>query len=285
MKLFPEGGFSVPIGSVKPFNPKSASVTWLIANDPEDMGAHPNRIRRFIEMYESQGSDTYVIPLATELRLSEQEKQEYGTLLSRSATLALGLGGSDLTPQLFEQENRESVDTNLARDKSEAWLWRFFLESRHRPYLMAICRSHQFLLSLLGFPLVQDIEKELKLKSHRKGNHELRVLNSVGFEELYSSLPRGESNTFHHQGFFHISENEFIEITARSSDGMVEATIFKDGSGATFQFHPELMTPEVFLAFARDSLRQAQVYKTSRFLVSSPKPEIGSKSCRRLFSN
>ena len=259
MSLFPEGGFSVAVGEIKPFFSSTRPTTWLVANDPEDIGAHPQRIKRFIDMFESQGSEAYVLPLASDLRLSEKDRAEYISLLARSAQLAVGLGGSDLTPELFGQKNRYSIDTNLSRDEAEARLWRGFLNEPIRPYIVAVCRSHQFILSLLGYPLVQDIEKELHLESHRNGNHPLQVLNPQGFEKLYSALPHHSSNTFHHQGFVEIDGQGLVEVTARSQDGVIEATVFKDGSGATFQFHPELMSKEVFEAFVRDSLNQAQL--------------------------
>ncbi len=260
-------------------------TAFLIANEASDMSEHHERMNEFLVPLKDAGADTYVIPVAADIGLSETDAEDFRQKIARQGDLIIGMGGDDIDPRLSGQDNESllSKDVNPSIVHPEARLWRTIL-TVGKSYSVGICRSHQLILSLLGYKLVLDIETQLKLPSHRKGYHPLvRKAMSV-FDNVFNLFLYGESNTLHHQGFFGVENSDQYEVTNVDEHGVLESGVFKNGRGATFQFHPERMSPEAIAQFFKTIVQEA---RASRNRPATPMKlrefEKSIRSCEAAF--
>jgi putative glutamine amidotransferase len=164
-------------------------------------------------------------------------------------------GGGDLNEKFYNHKIDEKERATLgkiepAREQYEIQLLEW-ARTRNLPVL-GICRGFQMMNSFARGTLIPDIptwQKKIKVKpllKHR-GNlnysepaHEIHFDGDSQFFRIMGSRRTLGVNSIHHQG---ISEcGSALKITARSSDGMIEA--FEDPSKRFWlgvQFHPERM--------------------------------------------
>lgn len=145
-------------------------------------------------------------------------------------------GGIDVDPCFYDEPVDGSVDMNREMDMFQMNMLIEFANS-FKPVL-GICRGHQLANVVFGGSLIQDIpEKE----DHIRHNH-VDSINMITAEkgsllaELYGTEPFGV-NSAHHQAVKVPGKN--LVVTARSSDGVVEALEHTSLPIKTVQFHPE----------------------------------------------
>ena len=180
------------------------------------------------------GGIPFIIPITT----SDKEIDEY---LDRIDGLLM-TGGEDVSPLLFGQEPSPFLGTVVPeRDTYDLALIRKAV-LKGIPVL-GICRGIQCLNIAMGGDLIQDIPSEVKdAIQHRQtgprsyGSHTIMIEKGSLMEKLLGS---GEVavNSFHHQACGKIAPG--FKVTAKSSDGIVEAIESPDGKFYGVQFHPE----------------------------------------------
>lgn len=151
------------------------------------------------------------------------------------------VGGDDIDPALFGQENTHSQGIDSARDKAEMALLNGFCGAG-KPVL-GICRGHQAVNVWLGGDLLQDLGPEL-VPFHRKEEgdqvHLIQAAEGSLLHRLYG--PVFPVNSSHHQGLGRLGKG--LRVTARSEGGVIEAVEHETLPLICVQFHPERMTGE-----------------------------------------
>ncbi len=152
-------------------------------------------------------------------------------------------GGGDIAPWLFGQEPMPGLGSwDTQRDTFELALSRAAWE-RRLP-MLGICRGCQVMNVALGGSLIQDIGSSVQgallhdapVLPHELA-HEIEIEEGSVLARLFmASLLR--VNSFHHQAVDQPAP--LLTVTARSSDGVIEALEARDGRFAlALQFHPE----------------------------------------------
>jgi len=155
------------------------------------------------------------------------------------------LGGGDVDPAAYGQERRAKiVGASVERDTSELVLIRAAL-ARGMPVL-AVCRGHQVLNVALGSALDQHISDTPGIEGHgvpfvEDGaqindvtiDPDTRVAHAMG-------VVQAKCSCHHHQAV--VEPGDGLVVTARSADGIIEATELADPGGpwvVGVQWHPE----------------------------------------------
>jgi putative glutamine amidotransferase len=168
-------------------------------------------------------------------------------------------GGGDVASHLFGRDPVKAVTKScLARDEFEIDLFRA-ARGRGIP-IMGICRGLQVANVAMGGDLIQDIPSEMPdAIGHMQGLARMDELHhwveaEGGPSELLAAF--GERrflvNSYHHQAAGRLAPG--LRVTARSSDGIVEAFEAEEGYLLCVQFHPEGLTgryPAFLRLFAR----------------------------------
>lgn len=196
---------------------------------------------------------------------------------SASCGALLLMGGGDMDPSLFGEENRGSRFISRRRDDAEIELVRLFV-SRKAP-ILGICRGLQVLNVFFGGGLIQDIPTAAAHKGYYDAGgvncdrvHDIRA--SGFLSELYG--PRFAVNSSHHQAAGRVGAE--LTVAARADDGVVEALIHDSLPIIAVQWHPERMTGE---RRRDDTVDGAEVFSYFRKLCeenSYGEQSAGSKS-------
>jgi putative glutamine amidotransferase len=159
-------------------------------------------------------------------------------------------GGGDIDPQQFNGASHPRVyDVITERDALEIDLVLAAVQSG-RPFL-GICRGAQVVNVALGGTLYTHILDQLPGAldhEHHAGQpfsylaHRVEVAPGSRLAGIMGAGP-AQVNSLHHQGICDVAPG--LEITARASDGLVEAAELKEHPfGLTVQWHPEWL-PEL----------------------------------------
>jgi putative glutamine amidotransferase len=176
-------------------------------------------------------------------------------LVAESVARADGVmltGGDDIQPELYagtlEPGLRKTVsETDRERDLFELLL----IEEtfRQRKPLFAICRGHQIANVAFGGTLIVDIPSEMPgALRHQQLDRKNEKVHDVELTRgsLISKITRQRTlgvNSSHHQAVRELAEP--FQVTARSSDGVIEALELAPDAAKTLpyflavQFHPE----------------------------------------------
>lgn len=147
-------------------------------------------------------------------------------------------GGADLDPCYYGEEIlNDTVKIRPERDAFEPALFRAFFDAG-KP-IFGICRGCQLINVALGGTLYQDLAAQKGL------NHSDPALRHEVYTQKDSLLYRlfGEcflTNSTHHQSVKRLADG--LRITARSSEGIVEALEHESRPVFATQFHPERLT-------------------------------------------
>lgn len=162
----------------------------------------------------------------------------------------LSIGGCDINPILYNQENKFCNRINDLRYNFENLLIKEFLKT-NKPFL-GICAGMQILNVSSGGNLYQDI----KAHSHEPFIYDdlHHVININQDSRLYSILQNKtiKVNSYHHQAIKNLGNN--LSSVAFSEDGIIEAIEIKDHKFCIgVQWHPECMkdTDQIFTAFIK----------------------------------
>ena len=180
-----------------------------------------------------------------------------GEELPADARGLLLTGGVDVDPRLYGEKRSPLTDRpNRKRDAHELRLLRQAL-ARDLPVL-CICRGHELLNVALGGSLTQHIEGNGH-RGHEDGTSNWHGVTVEGFgrlSDVYGPDRTLRVNSRHHQGVTEERLAPSLRVTARSSDGFVEAVESVERRWVMgIQWHPERseMHPDslaLFRAFA-----------------------------------
>src|SRR5918994_4034153 len=157
-------------------------------------------------------------------------------------------GGSDLDPDYYGEERAHELGvTNPERDAFEIALLRLAL--RRRVPILGICRGMQVLNVALGGTLYQDLSSQLgkDILKHWQETpkwqpaHKIEILHNSNLAEI-TRYQYVKVNSYHHQGIKEVADS--LVVTARSSDGVIEAVEYHDFSDQWLigvQWHAEMM--------------------------------------------
>jgi putative glutamine amidotransferase len=219
----------------------------LIANLPKDYGKNSHRLQRFSTVFKSQGLKNFLLPILANAGLSLAETNDFHNLLIQAFPLAVAMGGDDIDPQLYGQKNTHSKNINPTRDQYELSFLRDYMHSE-KGFLLGVCRGSQMAAVALGYSMVQDIPAQIDNHiSHADDWHEVQILpvpNNPLSQVLKPKSDQLMIYSFHHQAIAFNRQGP-LQVLAKSSDGVVEATGLKSGRGLFLQFHPELMENEL----------------------------------------
>jgi len=183
-------------------------------------------------------------------------------------------GGNDLNPMLHQTRLSSSLaaTTIPTRDGGRRDLFELLLLDevfRQRKPLLAICRGHQLLNVALGGSLYVDLPTQKRTRiDHGQLARSTEVTHSVRLTRgsLLAKITKTQTlgvNSTHHQAVNRVAAA--LQVTARSSDGVIEGVEQKRGAGMlpfllSVQFHPERLQsrhPEhraIFESFAQACL-------------------------------
>jgi putative glutamine amidotransferase len=194
----------------------------------------------YVESVAGAGGTPVVLPPAVGVRLAE-------ALLDKLDGLLLS-GGSDLDPTYYGEGPIPELGVTVPWwDAFDMALLRLAL--RRRIPIFGICRGMQLLNVALGGTLRQDLRSQLgaDILRHRQEapkrqpTHEVEILDGSYLVEI-ADRRTVEVNSYHHQGIKGLAEA--LTVTARSSDGVIEAVESRDFSERWLigvQWHPEGM--------------------------------------------
>lgn len=184
-----------------------------------------------------QSNDVYILPVAAALGLTKPNRELFYNALTDKFSGVVALGGSDVNPFVYVEENLASREVNLFRDRYEIDFLKHWIKAK-KGFLFGVCRGHQMISAALGFKLVQHIE------NHGDGewlDHKIKLLptqqnflrRTVGANEMMV-------NSYHLQAVAY-SPHPDIDLAGVASDQTVEALESKDGRIVSTQFHVEFM--------------------------------------------
>ncbi len=197
---------------------------------------------------EDAGGRTVLIPMLEEAdKLAAFIEKLDGVLLP---------GGADIPPGMYGEAPHRTVDL-IDRKRAQYLVRVAQLAMDGDPSVLGICLGCQVMNVARGGTLIQDSPSEVPdALVHRGGRarHEVSVVEKTRLAEILGT--KVEVNSWHHQAVEKLGEG--LIVTARSSDGVIEAIELADTSraGERFavgvQWHPEgiLDQPEQRALFA-----------------------------------
>jgi gamma-glutamyl-gamma-aminobutyrate hydrolase PuuD len=171
-------------------------------------------------------------------------------------------GGSDLDPELYDQEPHEETRGVVAeRDRAELTLLSAALE-RDLPVL-AVCRGSQVLNVARGGDLVQHLPEVVGDEKHKHtpgtfADHDVTLEPGTRLAALLGE--GGPVKSHHHQGFGRVGDG--LRVAAHADDGTIEAV-----EDPTLRFavgvlwHPEAGEDQLLF---EELVRAAREYRESR---------------------
>lgn len=291
MEVFPNG---VPNFTSTDFkllsNADIGSRALLMANTASDYEANDDRIKRFMNIMKRSGQTSYVLPIASDIGLSESEKLEFKALTVSEFPFLVAMGGDDVHPSFYGEGVVYSRPTSLERDRAELEFLKFYLSSG-RGFVLSICRGHQLTAVALGYQLVQDIQSQIETAfDHKTGHHEIEFLKTKNgiLQSTFPELKKLTVNSFHHESIRFTGRGP-LELAAVASDGVVEAAELKNGRALLLQFHPEYMDNAQGDAIVKRAVvvkDQILVRDSARALPQKSRSErarTGSSNCQSVF--
>ena len=135
------------------------------------------------------------------------------------------IGGADINPSLYNEENYASLGVDDEIDKVDLEMIDYAVKNS-KP-LFGICRGLQVINVYFGGSLKQHVF------NHDNNSHKIILVDE------FSSFPlEAEVNSFHHQTVKKIGDN--LNVLYYSIDGEVECFKHKNFPIIAVQFHPEM---------------------------------------------
>lgn len=173
-------------------------------------------------------------------------------------------GGQDVSPELYGEEKLpECGECSRERDSMEKVLFELALNSNKS--ILGICRGIQFINSVLGGTLYQDIpsQKPSELEHHQTPPYDVPIheVNILTETPLFNLLKTDKLyvNSYHHQGIKDLSAE--LKVMAAASDDLIEAVYMPEKNFVwAVQWHPEFSfksdenSRKIFEAFVAASI-------------------------------
>jgi putative glutamine amidotransferase len=189
---------------------------------------------RYIDAVEGAGGCSVLVPMTA-------SREGLQALLDRLDGLVI-TGGSGITDRIVGELPDELPPTLARRAAADLWAWES-VRQRQRPVL-GICYGMQFINARFGGSIYADVQKEPGSGPHapsRNGGgdvfHDIDVIQG----SRLAGLAAGERcvNSYHLQAVKDVGEG--LTVSARSTDGLIEAIETEDRQLLGVQFHPERM--------------------------------------------
>jgi len=195
--------------------------------------------QNYLDFVEIGGGTPVLLPVINDL-------DQVGTVVERLDG-AIVIGGVDVDPALYGEDNTHSLGVDRKRDDFEIKL---IHEARNRQLpILCICRGTQILNVALGGSLYQDIPTSFidPLKHTRKPEdpetfHLTRLIKDSFLSEIFDTR-EFRVNSSHHQSVREPGDG--LEIVSQAPDGIVEAVQHvSDRCTVGIQWHPERLLDE-----------------------------------------
>lgn len=246
-------GLHYQYGEITPFEFKTQKKPRfiIVTNELRELYGQPHNevAANVADKLKASGADVIVLPVMHDVTLNAQEAKLYRQQIINTVDAMIILGGTDIDPYLYGEQVTHAIDVIRRRDVSELKFTRQFIEAE-QGMSFGICRGHQMCAVSHGNRLVQDIqiEKDAPLL-HRDGEHLIQIDRESAIFQDFANEPSATIpvNSYHHQEVVIPENDPRLKVTAISLDEtpVVEAVEFRNGLGASLQFHPELMEDEV----------------------------------------
>nr|WP_295904519.1 gamma-glutamyl-gamma-aminobutyrate hydrolase family protein [uncultured Bdellovibrio sp.] len=247
MELFEGRTPDLRLEGFKPLETNSREARALmIANLPKDYTKNSQRVVNFKKLFKQAKHTSYILPINANLGLTQTETRELFQQVAEKFPLMVAMGGDDVDPRLYKQENFHARNITTARDQFEIALIKSYV-SQEKGFLLGVCRGSQISSVALGYQLIQDVPFHVGSDvAHANDWHDVEIKDTKFniLKSLADSSGKMHVNSLHHQSVI-FKEGGLLQIAARSHDGVTEATEFKNGRGLLLQFHPELMNNEL----------------------------------------
>jgi putative glutamine amidotransferase len=211
------------------------------------------------------------MPIASSLGLSLSENQEYLKLISEKFPFLVAMGGDDVDPSRYHQENLHSRNVIPERDRFEIQMIKAYTQNQ-KGFLLGVCRGSQISSVALGYSLNQHVPFHIGTDvAHGNDWHDIKTFKTE--HNILSKLAGDKGllriNSLHHQSIRYV-EGGPLQLAAVSPDGVTEALEFRNGRGILLQFHPELMGNALGAQIISEVVKQ--------------KSRVQVGSCRRIFN-
>lgn len=234
----------------------------LVANLPKDYTKDTQRVKNFAQIFKQQKQASYILPVAAGLHLNLNDKASYHQAIIEHFPMLVAMGGDDVNTDVYKQKDFHSKNTIKARDEAEIALIKAYTKAE-KGFLLGVCRGSQISAVALGYKLIQDVPFQIgESVKHSDHWHDIKLFKT-SHQILKSTQGTGNSNSMyvnslHHQAVVYHKGGP-LELAAIGSDGVTEATEFKNGKGMLLQFHPELMNntlgSEILFQTVRQKIR------------------------------
>lgn len=157
-------------------------------------------------------------------------------------------GGQDVHPILYNENPHQKLETvSPVRDMSDL-LWIHLALKKELP-ILGICRGEQFINVMYQGSLYQDLPSQYPTEviMHRQempgntGSHYIYLTDNTHLKSILQ-VDSILVNSFHHQAVKKVGKG--LNVSATTSDGVVEAIETVNGNVIAVQFHPEIFAAE-----------------------------------------
>lgn len=192
----------------------------------------------YLRWVQSAGHEIECLTLSAALDNLDTLNRADGVLLT---------GGGDVDPALYGRDDARPLVEGVDKERDRFELSVIARALEHQLPLLCICRGMQLFNVARGGTLIPDL-LAAGYKEHRKGKsgdriHEVTVEANSILSRIVG-LQKGVTNTNHHQAADRVGEK--LRVTARSSDGVIEAMEWEEAATVPFlqlvQWHPERMS-------------------------------------------
>lgn len=267
--LFKGEKLALSTADLRPLTGDRETRALLMANLPKDYTRDSLRVENFQKLFAESHHKSYILPIYAEIGLSEAEVTKFNDLIAEKFPLLVAMGGDDVDPRLYRENNTFSRNIIPARDTAEMSRIQSYVQ-KAKGFLLGICRGSQISSVALGYKMHQDVPTSIREHiPHANDWHDIHLKKTT--HNILGSLSRDGKlyvNSLHHQAVI-FQEGGPLEIAAISPDGVTEATEFKNGKGLLLQFHPELMDNELGSRILKKAVQQ--------------KIKVVPRSCSKLF--
>lgn len=231
---------------------------------------------------ENAGADVYVLPTNGDVGLKKSDAALYRKLVAESFDGLLLLGGEDIDPAMYGEDNTESEDINTPRDESAIAMVKAYIKAE-KGSVFGICRGMQVIAVATGYKMIQDIKSDLPETEihHPYNDHLIRLLPGSYLSRAFGAQKVIEVNSIHHQAVDIDAKSGPLKVIARAvgsnrssakpkedpESEVIEAVELKNGHGFAVQFHPEhvynkTLGRKVFGEMVRVARSKSKVKKT-----------------------
>ncbi len=143
-------------------------------------------------------------------------------------------GGADINPARYgaEADPHTVVADSPQQDQFEADLLMAAVQAQMR--VLAICRGMQLVNVEFGGTMQQDVAGD---SVHRNSVHDVEIVAGSLLSRVFNGQERIAASSYHHQTVANLGQN--LRVTARASDGTVEALEHETAEILAVQWHPE----------------------------------------------